>query len=177
MRISKIIMHLRTKLVKMLAYLNTDKYMNEYVKLLRSRGMKIYGTPKFIAANATFDGSYCTEIELGDNITISKNVTFLVHDFSITTAVAVLQGRRIERGEGEIYFKKRIKIGKNNFIGANSMILPGTNIGDNCIIGAGAVVKGNIPENSIVIGNPARIIGKVDEWAKAQMEKKEYFSC
>ena len=161
----------------MYAYFNVEKYMTLYTKHLLSQGMKIHGCPKFIAANATFDGIYCSEIELGDNITISKNVTFLVHDFSITTAVATLQGTPIARGQGELYFKKKIKIGKNCFIGANCMILPGTEIGDNCIVGAGAVVKGKIPPNSIVVGNPSKIIGKVDEWAERQLSKKEYFKC
>jgi acetyltransferase-like isoleucine patch superfamily enzyme len=48
-----------------------------------------------------------------------------------------------------------IKIGNNVWIGSNSVILPGTKIGDNCIIGAGSVVRGQIPNNQIWIGSPA----------------------
>ena len=49
-------------------------------------------------------------------------------------------------------------IGKNCFIGAHSIILPGIHIGDNCIVATGAVVTKNVEPNSIVAGNPARVI-------------------
>ena len=53
---------------------------------------------------------------------------------------------------------KRVNIGKNVWIGSGSIILPGVSIGDNAIIGAGSVVTRNIPENSIAVGNPAKVI-------------------
>lgn len=52
-----------------------------------------------------------------------------------------------------------VYIGENAFIGASVVVLPGTHIGKSVIIGAGAVVKGNIPDYAIVVGNPAKIIG------------------
>lgn len=58
----------------------------------------------------------------------------------------------------------RISIGENSFIGCRCLILPNTEIGKNCIIGAGSVVKGRIPDNSVVVGNPAKIIGDVREF-------------
>ena len=51
-----------------------------------------------------------------------------------------------------------VKIGSDCFIGAGSIILPGVTIGDNVIIGAGSVVTKSIPDNSIAVGNPARVI-------------------
>ncbi|MCD7710451.1 MAG: hypothetical protein LUI04_03750 [Porphyromonadaceae bacterium] len=56
-------------------------------------------------------------------------------------------------------------IGDNCFIGAGAIILPGSRIGDNVIIGAGAVVKGEIPSNSVVIGNPCKILKKINPHA------------
>ncbi len=50
------------------------------------------------------------------------------------------------------------RIGKNCFIGGRSLILPGVTIGDSCIVGAGSVVTRSVPANSIVAGNPARIL-------------------
>ncbi|WP_379923389.1 acyltransferase [Erythrobacter sp. R86502] len=50
------------------------------------------------------------------------------------------------------------RIGRNCFIGGESIILPGTTIGDNCVIGAGSVVTKDVPPRSIVAGNPAKII-------------------
>lgn len=49
-------------------------------------------------------------------------------------------------------------IGKNCFIGGESIILPGITIGDNCVIGAGSVVTKDVPPRSVVAGNPAKII-------------------
>jgi serine acetyltransferase len=54
----------------------------------------------------------------------------------------------------------RIVVGDNSFIGENAILLPGTTIGRDCVIGAGAVVHGTIPDNSLVIGNPGQIVGR-----------------
>lgn len=51
-----------------------------------------------------------------------------------------------------------IKIGKNCWIGANAIILPGVQLGDNVVVGAGAVVTHNFADNSIIVGNPAKVI-------------------
>ncbi|MFO8002072.1 MAG: hypothetical protein R6U46_12565 [Marinilabilia sp.] len=51
-----------------------------------------------------------------------------------------------------------MKVGNNVCIGINVILLPNTEIGDNCIIGAGSVVKGKIPPDSVVFGNPAKVI-------------------
>jgi len=48
-------------------------------------------------------------------------------------------------------------------IGANSTILPGVVIGENSLVGAGSVVVHDVPEGAVVVGNPARVIGRVDE--------------
>ena len=49
-------------------------------------------------------------------------------------------------------------VGKYCFIGMNSIILPGVHVGDCCVVGAGAVVTKDVPPNTIVAGNPAKII-------------------
>ena len=58
---------------------------------------------------------------------------------------------------------KPVKIHKNVWIGERSIILKGTQIGENSIIGAGSVVHGNIPPNSVYAGNPAKEVKKLDE--------------
>ena len=55
---------------------------------------------------------------------------------------------------------KPIKIGKNSFIGARAMILPGVSIGDRTIVGAMSVVSKDVPDHQIVAGNPAKKIGE-----------------
>ena len=54
---------------------------------------------------------------------------------------------------------EKIIIGKNSFIGARAMVLPGVEIGENAVVGAMAVVTREVFENQIVAGNPAKIIG------------------
>lgn len=53
---------------------------------------------------------------------------------------------------------EEIVIGNNVWIGLNAIILKGSIIGDNCVVGAGSVVKGNFEENSLIMGNPAKFI-------------------
>ncbi len=53
---------------------------------------------------------------------------------------------------------KDVYIGKNCFIGANAIILPGVRVGDHCVVAAGSVVTRDVPSHSIVAGNPAKII-------------------
>lgn len=53
---------------------------------------------------------------------------------------------------------KPIYINDGCFIGANTIVLKGTNLGKNCVVGAGSVVSGTFPDNVIIAGNPARII-------------------
>ena len=64
---------------------------------------------------------------------------------------------------------EKIIIGDNVFLGANAVILAGSIIGDGCIIGAGAIVSKNIPPNSVVAGNPGRVVMSVE----AYMDKLE----
>ena len=54
---------------------------------------------------------------------------------------------------------EKIVIGKNSFIGARAMILPGVTIGENAVIGAQSVISKNVPANEIFAGNPALKIG------------------
>lgn len=82
-----------------------------------------------------------------------------MHDYSIAHACKAVYGST-ELLKSQIY--RPVKIGKNVFVGANSLILPGTIIGDNCIIGGGSTVKGNLDANGIYCGNPAKKIGTVD---------------
>ena len=57
---------------------------------------------------------------------------------------------------------KEIYIGKNCFIGCNSIILKGTVLGDGCVVGAGAVVSGKFEADSVIVGNPAKVIRNLE---------------
>ena len=100
-------------------------------------------------------------------VTISADVTLLTHDRS------PMVGYRAA-GQSVMGCKyDAIRIGDNSFIGTRAVLLQGTNIGKNCIVGAGAIVKGNFPDNSIIAGNPARIVGDTLEWHKRKSEDLE----
>jgi acetyltransferase-like isoleucine patch superfamily enzyme len=58
---------------------------------------------------------------------------------------------------------KDIKIGNNVWIGLNAVILKNTNIGNNSVISAGSVVKSNFPLNSLIVGNPDKIVKKIQK--------------
>lgn len=89
-------------------------------------------------------------IEIGDNVTIT-NAIVLAHDASTKKTL------------GYTKIKKTI-IGSNVFIGMGAIVLEGTHIGNNVIIGAGSIVNGDIPDNSVVVGNPGKVVCSFDEY-------------
>ncbi len=70
-------------------------------------------------------------------------------------------------------YGKPIKIGKNVWVGANAIILPGVTIGYNCTIGAGSIVNKDISENSIAVGNPCKVIKKVEGISEEELINME----
>lgn len=96
-----------------------------------------------------------SKITIGDHTNIGGNVKILDNDFHPVDADARLMDDKDKIGTAPI------KIGKNCFIGCNVLILKGTEIGDNCVVGAGAVVSGKFDADCVIAGNPARIIKRV----------------
>lgn len=95
-------------------------------------------------------------ITIGDNTMIGGNAKILDNDFHPIEAEARLADDKREIGAREIF------IGKNCFIGCNSIILKGSILGDNCVVGAGAVVAGKFEDNCVIAGNPARVIKRLE---------------
>lgn len=92
-------------------------------------------------------------VDIGDDCLIGENVTIMDHN-----AHGVKPSER-RTSAGTV---KDVIIGKNVWIGNNVTILPGSKIGDNCILAVGCVVKGNIPANVIVQGNPGVIVKNIN---------------
>ena len=103
-------------------------------------------------------------IEIGENTAIGGNTKILDNDFhpvEAETRNKLLMDKN--GGDSDLIPAKPIKIGKNCFIGCNAIILKGTELGDGCVVGAGAVVSGKFEPDSVIVGNPARCIRKVGE--------------
>lgn len=95
-------------------------------------------------------------IRIGDNTMIGGNTKIIDNDFH-----PIEPGVRLKTPNENMRVKS-IEIGKNVFIGCNCLILKGSKIGDNAVIGAGSVVIGEIQSNSIAAGNPARVLRKIE---------------
>jgi len=117
------------------------------VRALRKRGVRI-GEGCLV-----YTSSFSTEpylIEIGNHVAISIGVEFVTHDAA---------GWLFE-DHPEMDVFGPIKVGDNTFFGTNCTILPGTRIGSDCVIGSGSVVRGEIPDGSVAMGNPARVVMK-----------------
>lgn len=98
-------------------------------------------------------------ISIGDNTAIGGNAKILDNDFHpIDWEVRNRYLFDPHGGDADVVPAKEIIIGKNCFIGCNSIILKGTELGNGCVVGAGAVVSGNFEPGSIIVGNPAKVI-------------------
>lgn len=99
-------------------------------------------------------------IYIGDNTAIGGNCKILDNDFHpIETEERLMLLRRKDGGDAtDLIPSKEIHIGRNCFIGCNTIILKGTVLGDNCVVGAGAVVSGKFDDNCVIAGNPAKVI-------------------
>jgi acetyltransferase-like isoleucine patch superfamily enzyme len=110
-------------------------------------------------------GMFGTEpwlITIGNNVHITSGCLFITHD----------GGTLILREEvPDLEWTAPIIIGNNVYIGVRTIILPGVTIGNRVIIGAGSVITNNIPDNSVAVGVPARVIKSVDEYLE-NMKKK-----
>ena len=91
-------------------------------------------------------------IEIGENTMIGGGCKIIDHDFHPLDLEA-----RIRDDRSKIK-RRKIEIGSGCFIGTNSLILKGTKLGKNVIVGAGSVVSGSFPDDVIIAGNPARVV-------------------
>lgn len=117
------------------------------VNLPKEGGVRLYGKVE-----------WSTEpwlITIGHNVHITNGVRFITHD----------GGTLIYRQYvPDLEITKPITVGNDVYFGNNVMVMPGVNIGNNVVIGAGAIVTRDIPDNSVAVGVPARVIKTADEY-------------
>lgn len=91
-------------------------------------------------------------VTFGDNVFVGPNCGFY-------TACHPIDAE--ERNKG-LEYARPITVGNNVWFGAQVAVLPGVTIGDNCVIGAGSVVTRDIPANTVAVGNPCRVIKRIE---------------
>ena len=96
------------------------------------------------------------DVKIGNWVCLLQNVT-LGHDCQIDDCAWVTAGAT---------FSGRVHVGRNCYIGTNSTIVNGVSIGDQSLIGAGALILRDVPEREVWVGNPGRRLETLDEWRK-----------
>lgn len=149
---------------KLNRYLKGNEYVatHDTIEIARRMGVTIGDNCRIYSTN------FSTEpflISIGDHVTITDNVQFITHDGGVWV---------FRQKHPNLDLFGSIKIGNNVFIGLNSIILPTTEIGDNVIVAAGSVLKGEYPSNSVFGGVPAKRICSIDEY---YIKNKERFAA
>ena len=100
-----------------------------------------------------------TDIFVGDNVMFGPNVIIATAGHPVDPPLR----------EKVAQFNIPVRIGKNVWIGAGAIVLPGVTIGDHSVIGAGSVVTKDIPPNVVAVGNPCRVLREIND------RDKEYY--
>lgn len=131
-------------------------------KVAKLEGVKFGKNPYFRTKQF---GSEPYLIEVGDNFKTAGKVNFITHD----GGVHVL--RNIYSEYKDIDSFEKIKIGNNVFIGYGAIILPGTIIEDNVIVGAGSIARGILKSNSVYAGIPVKFICTISDYLEKNKHK------
>lgn len=136
-----------------------------FANYLRCRGVEVgEGCYFFDAQTINVDLQRPHMLRFGKYVKVTGYVHILCHDYSRSV---VLQSEMGHFGEA-----RETVIGDNVFIGTHAIVLMGSNIGANSIIGAGAVVSGSWPEGSVIAGNPAKLVCSLSEFASKRHERE-----
>lgn len=139
---------------------------NAWIQVSKSqRPMHLRGGPKGLLGGVISIGdgtnigrnttiSAVKKITIGRKCLISYNVSILDHDHEVDNPKISPMDSQPAKAEDVI-------IGNNCFIGAHSFILKGVKLGNHCVVGANSVVTKSFPANSVIAGNPARLLRKL----------------
>jgi acetyltransferase-like isoleucine patch superfamily enzyme len=115
----------------------------------RLRGVRIENIWRvYISYHVMIDSLHPDQVEIGEDAWLTREVKIITHFNPTPLQKEVLGGKRIEK----------VKIGKGAFLGVGAILLPGVTIGEGSLVGPGSVVTHDVPDYTMVAGNPARPI-------------------
>lgn len=140
-------------------------WLSAKARLLFGRAVAVFGPFTVVCPHNVRIGKGCAinhgvfilgqcGIDIGDYVVLSANVMLIDTGLDPATFVDPWQRR---------YANAPIRIGDAAWIGAGAIILPGVTVGERSVVGAGSVVTHDVPPLSVVAGNPARVIRKIED--------------
>lgn len=156
---------------------NVKIHLSKDTKCVVGNNVRLCGYKKGYHAAMTFPTTILIDnvgakVTIGDNCRIVGAYIHAKSSITIGKNSLIASGAQILDSNGHnVYSTNRtigqdsplpIVLGENIWVGINVIILKGTVIGNNCVIGANSVVKGEFEANSIIQGNPAKIVNKID---------------
>jgi maltose O-acetyltransferase len=116
------------------------------------------GRPLQLGAEGAIDPRFAWAIEIGPESIVASGVRIVAHDAAVKRLTGYTEVRPV-------------KIGSRCYIGAGTIVLPGSTIGDEAIVGAGSVVRGEIPAGAVAAGCPARVVGEIGDLRERHLEQ------
>lgn len=153
---------MNTWLQRLFAYNTT---MNNYYRYIKKLGVE-YGNKCDFSKDISW-GSEPYLITIGSHTRITSGVKFITHDGGVWVL-------REMKNKPNLDLFGNINIGNNCHIGMDVTIMPGVNIGDNVIVGCGAVVTHDIPDNEVWAGVPAKKITDIESYYNKHKDEFDY---
>lgn len=129
------------------------------------------GDNVWVNHNARIDAS--GGLTIGDGCQIGYGSMLLTHSSHLAIRLNGIQYIKMNLNERIGYIHKPVSIGEYTFIGGGAVIMPGVKIGKGCVIGVNSVVTKDVPDYSIVVGAPAKIIGNTIDSDKPYFSKPQ----
>ena len=156
MRLINIFLHIRNLVWSKLSPLGYARYL----------GVRVGNNVTFYGMKPEMFSSEPWLISIGNDCYITANCQFITHD----------GGTLILRKEvPDLELTAPITVGNDVYIGVNCTVLPGTKIGNRCIVGACSLLKGEYPDHSVIAGVPARVIGTVEAYLEKAKQQSLHF--
>ena len=131
-------------------------------KKIRVHGLFVVGNRRNVRVGRNLAINYGVYIQGHNSVCIGYNVVLSPHSMILDSGLKFSD--ITNKKERKQHIEETINIGNNVWIGAGAIILPGVSLGDNSVVGAGSVVTKSVPSYSLVVGNPAKVLRKIDAW-------------